>query len=252
MTTRYRPDNLRALWSTMHEGGHGLSFRRVAPEAAPLAARQPAVARDRGSQSRTWENLVGRSLPSGAAVCPRCSGSSRRSSRSTSSWYRRSTESSRPDPRRGRRGHVLAPHHPPLRARAGARRRHARPGPTCRKPGTRSAGAARRRGARRACAACSRTCTGRAPATATSDLCAWQRPRRPDLAGDRGRPARPRRPARGGRARSALRDAARAAVPARRQVPADGGARAGDRRERDRPAALPRLPALQGRGPPAA
>ena len=63
MTTRYRPDNLRALWSTMHEGGHGLSFRGIAPELrrSPLDSLPSLGIAE--SQSRTWENLVGRSLP---------------------------------------------------------------------------------------------------------------------------------------------------------------------------------------------
>jgi carboxypeptidase Taq len=62
MTTRYRPDNLRALWSTMHEGGHGLSFRGIAPELrrSPLDGLPSFGIAE--SASRTWENLVGRSL----------------------------------------------------------------------------------------------------------------------------------------------------------------------------------------------
>jgi carboxypeptidase Taq len=63
MTTRYRPDNVRALWSTMHEAGHGLSFRGIDPELrrSPLDGL-PSLGLGE-SQSRTWENLVGRSLP---------------------------------------------------------------------------------------------------------------------------------------------------------------------------------------------
>jgi len=63
MTTRYRPDNLQALWSTMHEAGHGLSFRGIDPllRRSPLDGL-PSMALAE-SQSRTWENLVGRSLP---------------------------------------------------------------------------------------------------------------------------------------------------------------------------------------------
>ena len=48
---------------------------------------------------------------------------------------------------------------------------------------------------------------------------------------------------------AAVRVAPRAALPARPQVHADGDARARDRRRRDRPAAVPRVPARQGRQP---
>jgi carboxypeptidase Taq len=63
MTTRYRPDDLRALWSTMHEAGHGLTFQGVdeALRRSPLDGL-PSLGLGE-SQSRTWENLVGRSLP---------------------------------------------------------------------------------------------------------------------------------------------------------------------------------------------
>jgi carboxypeptidase Taq len=63
LTTRYRADNLRALWSTMHEAGHGLTYLGIAPDLArsPLYGN-PSLGLGE-SQSRTWENLVGRSLP---------------------------------------------------------------------------------------------------------------------------------------------------------------------------------------------
>jgi carboxypeptidase Taq len=63
MTTRYSADNLQALWSTMHEAGHGLTFQGIdeALRRSPLD-NLPSLALGE-SQSRTWENLVGRSLP---------------------------------------------------------------------------------------------------------------------------------------------------------------------------------------------
>jgi carboxypeptidase Taq len=63
LTTRYRPDNVRALWSTMHEAGHGLTYLGIPPELgrSPLYGN-PSLGLGE-SQSRTWENLVGRSLP---------------------------------------------------------------------------------------------------------------------------------------------------------------------------------------------
>ncbi|HZG34713.1 MAG TPA: carboxypeptidase M32 [Gaiellaceae bacterium] len=62
MTSRFEPTNLRALWAGMHEAGHGLTFQGVDPalERTPLADG-PSLGLGE-SQSRTWENLVGRSL----------------------------------------------------------------------------------------------------------------------------------------------------------------------------------------------
>jgi carboxypeptidase Taq len=62
MTTRYKPTNLRALWAGMHEAGHGLTYQGVDPalERSPLYGNASLGLGE--SQSRTWENLVGRSL----------------------------------------------------------------------------------------------------------------------------------------------------------------------------------------------
>ena len=63
LTTRYRPDDLESLWSTLHEAGHGLYAHGIADSLlrSPLAGA-PSLAINE-SQSRTWENLVGRSRP---------------------------------------------------------------------------------------------------------------------------------------------------------------------------------------------
>ena len=63
MTTRYSPGNLRALWAALHEAGHGLTFQGVDPalDRTPLAGSASLGLGE--SQSRTWENLVGRSRP---------------------------------------------------------------------------------------------------------------------------------------------------------------------------------------------
>ena len=60
MTTRYE-SGLDGLWSTMHEAGHGHYAHGIAPslERTPLATA-PSLGLNE-SQSRTWENLVGRS-----------------------------------------------------------------------------------------------------------------------------------------------------------------------------------------------
>jgi carboxypeptidase Taq len=63
LTTRYADDNLDGLFSTMHECGHGLYEHGVdrALERTPLASGASLALHE--SQSRMWENLVGRSLP---------------------------------------------------------------------------------------------------------------------------------------------------------------------------------------------
>ena len=63
LTTRYRPDDLESVWSTLHEAGHGLYAHGIADSLmrTPLGGA-PSLAINE-SQSRTWENLVGRSRP---------------------------------------------------------------------------------------------------------------------------------------------------------------------------------------------
>jgi carboxypeptidase Taq len=62
MTTRFE-SGLDGLWSTMHEAGHGHYAHGIAAslERTPLAG-SPSLGLNE-SQSRTWENLVGRSRP---------------------------------------------------------------------------------------------------------------------------------------------------------------------------------------------
>jgi carboxypeptidase Taq len=61
ITTRHRPTDLHSLFSTMHEFGHGLYERQISPdlEGTPLARGTSLGIHE--SQSRMWENLVGRS-----------------------------------------------------------------------------------------------------------------------------------------------------------------------------------------------
>ncbi len=63
LTTRYHEDGIESLWSTMHEAGHGLYAHGISQslERTPLA-NAPSLGLNE-SQSRTWENLVGRSRP---------------------------------------------------------------------------------------------------------------------------------------------------------------------------------------------
>jgi carboxypeptidase Taq len=63
ITTRYFDDNLDGLFATMHECGHGLYEHQIGAELdrTPLARGTSLGMHE--SQSRMWENLVGRSLP---------------------------------------------------------------------------------------------------------------------------------------------------------------------------------------------
>ncbi len=65
LTTRYREDHFTdALYGTMHEGGHGL-YEQGLPKSGPHYGTPLAHSAGLGmheSQSRMWENLVGRSL----------------------------------------------------------------------------------------------------------------------------------------------------------------------------------------------
>ena len=63
LTTRYASDDLHSLFSAMHEFGHGIYENGVSPalERTPLGSGASMAMHE--SQSRLWENLVGRSLP---------------------------------------------------------------------------------------------------------------------------------------------------------------------------------------------
>jgi carboxypeptidase Taq len=63
ITTRYFDDNLDGLFGTMHETGHGLYEHGVGKELERTRLAHGASLGLHESQSRTWENLVGRSLP---------------------------------------------------------------------------------------------------------------------------------------------------------------------------------------------
>jgi carboxypeptidase Taq len=63
LTTRYSDDDLNSLFTAMHECGHGLYEFGSAPslDRTPMAGGSSAMLHE--SQSRLWENVVGRSLP---------------------------------------------------------------------------------------------------------------------------------------------------------------------------------------------
>jgi carboxypeptidase Taq len=63
ITTNYDPETMKSLFSTMHEYGHGLYNHQLPPESSRLPIGGPCSLGIHESQSRLWENLVGRSVP---------------------------------------------------------------------------------------------------------------------------------------------------------------------------------------------
>jgi carboxypeptidase Taq len=63
ITTNYDPKTMKSLFSTMHEYGHGLYNHQLPRHIARLPTGGPASLGIHESQSRMWENLVGRSRP---------------------------------------------------------------------------------------------------------------------------------------------------------------------------------------------
>jgi carboxypeptidase Taq len=63
ITTHYYANSLDSLFSTMHEYGHGLYQHQLPAAAENLPVGGAASLGIHESQSRLWENLVGRSLP---------------------------------------------------------------------------------------------------------------------------------------------------------------------------------------------
>ncbi|MFN2628801.1 MAG: carboxypeptidase M32 [Gaiellaceae bacterium] len=70
LTTRFSEDHLGGILACLHEFGHGLYERQVsrALERTPLASGVSAALHE--SQSRMWENLVGRSLATWRSFYP--------------------------------------------------------------------------------------------------------------------------------------------------------------------------------------
>jgi carboxypeptidase Taq len=71
ITTNYHPDSLESLFSTMHEYGHGLYSHQQPQHLERLPTGQSCSLGIHESQSRLWENLVGRSLPFWRRFYPR-------------------------------------------------------------------------------------------------------------------------------------------------------------------------------------
>jgi carboxypeptidase Taq len=71
ITTNYHSDSLESLFSTMHEYGHGLYSHQLPQHLERLPTGQSCSLGIHESQSRLWENLVGRSLPFWRLFYPR-------------------------------------------------------------------------------------------------------------------------------------------------------------------------------------
>jgi carboxypeptidase Taq len=71
ITTNYHPDSLESLFSTMHEYGHGLYTHQLPQHLERLPTGLYCSLGIHESQSRLWENLVGRSLPFWQRFYPR-------------------------------------------------------------------------------------------------------------------------------------------------------------------------------------
>jgi carboxypeptidase Taq len=71
ITTNYHPDSLESLFSTIHEYGHGLYSHQLPQHLERLPVGQYCSLGIHESQSRLWENLVGRSMPFWRRFYPR-------------------------------------------------------------------------------------------------------------------------------------------------------------------------------------
>jgi carboxypeptidase Taq len=63
ITTSYDPTTMKSLFSTIHEYGHGLYNHQLPRELGRLPTGASCSLGIHESQSRLWENLVGRSIP---------------------------------------------------------------------------------------------------------------------------------------------------------------------------------------------
>ena len=99
LTTRYDEENLgMALFSVMHEAGHGLYEAGQDPALARTPLEKPRSLGLHESQSRLWENWLARGRPTWATCCRGCASASPTSSaasRSTSSNVRPIASSAR-------------------------------------------------------------------------------------------------------------------------------------------------------------
>lgn len=62
LTTSINPSNLGSIWSTMHEAGHGMYEQGLNVDEAHLPSGQALSLSIHESQSRFWENMIGKNL----------------------------------------------------------------------------------------------------------------------------------------------------------------------------------------------
>ena len=70
LTTNFHEDSLHGILSCMHEFGHGLYERQVDPAYSRTPLARGVSSGFHESQSRMWENLVGRNLVDVAPLLP--------------------------------------------------------------------------------------------------------------------------------------------------------------------------------------
>ena len=211
ITTKYEPTGLESFFASMHEYGHGLYEHQVAPELdrTPLGGGVSLGMHE--SQSRMWENLVGRSRPFWRFFYPRLQErfSPLLDDVDEETWFR-AVNIVQPSLIRIAADEITYNMHIILRFELeqdllARQRRGARPPervepPDGRVPRDRGSERRRRRAAGHA--------LGDGDDRLLPDLLARQRDERADLGADQGRPAGPRRQARARRVRAASRVAA--------------------------------------------
>ena len=204
LTTNFHEDSLHGILSCLHEFGHGIYERQVDPAYTRTPLAQGVSSAFHESQSRMWENLVGRSISTWRFFYPKLQEEfpEQFGDVSLETLPPRAEQGAAVVPaRRRRRGDVLPAHHPPLRARARDALRRAR----ARGP----AGGVRREDARVPRAPAARRRRRRPPGRPLvghehgllPDLRARERRLGAALGARRGRPRRPRRAVRARRVR---------------------------------------------------
>ena len=129
ITTRVKENDLgECMFSVMHEAGHAMYEQGCNPdyEARPLQGGTSAGVHE--SQSRTWENLVGRSREFWEFYYPKLQADLPRAARQRRPGHVLPGDQQGPafaDPHRRRRGDLQPAPADPLRAGAGAAGRHA-------------------------------------------------------------------------------------------------------------------------------
>ncbi len=74
LSTRYEVDGLESLFSSVHEFGHGLYERQIAPELDSTVLARGVSLGWHESQSLLWENLIARGLPFWERFAPELAG----------------------------------------------------------------------------------------------------------------------------------------------------------------------------------